>query len=264
MRGRSVFVALAIIVVGTVLLLGNLRLLPANTWPILWPVLLIALGIAMAWPRSSESAREKVSLSARGASSALVRIHHGAGKFVLVGDDLGDRLLTGEFGGGLAREVRQIGSQLRVNLRSAQLGSPFFMFPWEWNEHGLDWSLALNKQLPMSLDLHLGANEALIDLRELEITKLRLETGASKTDLYMSGASARTLASVHCGMAALTLHIPPHVAALIRVQSGLAAVKIDPDRFVRQGNTYRNATFECAAQQLELTLEAGMGAVEIV
>ncbi|MDP3986220.1 MAG: DUF5668 domain-containing protein [Candidatus Veblenbacteria bacterium] len=36
----------ALVIIGLVALLKNLGLIPANTWDIVWPVLLIALGIS--------------------------------------------------------------------------------------------------------------------------------------------------------------------------------------------------------------------------
>jgi len=171
------------------LLLGGLMLanqmgirLPNGTplTELFWPLLLILGG---AWILFGVFYRgkldvENVSIDLQGATSAKVRINHGAGELNIHSGAAGSDFMRGTFLGGLDHKSNRNGNQLDVKIRPARdMGFPF------GGHFKLDWDIAFNADIPVALDLNLGANKTTLDLRDMTVTNLDLDTGASDTEI---------------------------------------------------------------------------------
>lgn len=241
--------------------------LNVNTGKLILPAVLIVLGLWILWGilLGEPSAETKeVAIPLEGAAQAHVRIHHGAGRLrVAAGADPGD-LLTGEFAGGLDHRVKREGDTLDVAMRVPAGWGPHFVVPWVWGPgRMLDWSLVLNGEVPLSLDLETGASDARLDLSNLRVTDLRLETGASATDVTMPAHAGYTRAVIRSGAASLAIRVPPGVAARIRVGGGLAGISVDRNRFPREGGMYRSQDYDTAPNKADVDVETGVGSINI-
>ncbi len=252
------------------LLLGGLMLANAMgiTLPngksfidLFWPLLLILLG---AWilfgafiRRTVES--ESASIDLQGASEAGLVIKHGAGELKLHSGAGANELVHGMFVGGLDYKSTRNGSRLEVQMRPAK---NFMDFPFFGAATQLDWDIALNQNIPIQLRLNLGANKSLIDLHDVNITGLKLETGASKTHLTLP-ARGRFHADFDLGAAALTVTIPAGFSARIRASLGAADMKIDETRFPYNGSYYQSPDYETATDAADISMNAGAASIEI-
>ncbi|MBM4459496.1 MAG: hypothetical protein FJ011_17355 [Chloroflexi bacterium] len=263
MKSGSLFWAVVLILVGVVLLLGNLGVV-AVTWGLIWPLVLIAFGIWILWgglfaPSSVEVVEDSIPL--QGATSARVRINHGAGRLRIGAGALTGDLVSGAFGGGLDKRILHDGDRLDVRMRVPDHGFPFA--PWHWARGAFDWTVSFNREVALELRLETGASANHLDLRELRVTDLRLQTGASATVLRLPATAGQTRARIEAGAASVEIHVPDGVAARIRTQAGLAAIKVDTSRFPRTGGEYRSPDYGTAANCVDLEIEAGVGSVEV-
>ncbi len=267
MRSSNLFWAFVLILVGVILLLGNLGVfdrLEINIWSLVWPLLLIALG---AWfifgylvgpqPREVEAA----SIPLDGASRAEIKINHGAGNLNLAAGDPGSPLVSGAFAGGLSHQTKRVGDTLDVKLRVPERVG--FIFPWMWTAGALDWDVRLNPDIPLALEFETGASRSEIDLSELQVTDLELETGASATVVILPAHAGLTQVKIESGAAAVEVRVPGGVAARIHAQAGLARVGIDETRFPRRGNVYESPDYESAAHKADIKIETGVGSVDV-
>ncbi len=87
-------------------------------------------------------------------------------------------------------------------------------------------------QVPTALTLNVGANKSMLDLRDLNLTDLKLETGASDTHVTLP-ARGRYRADFDLGAASLNITIPDGLSARIRASVGVADFKVDESRFPR-------------------------------
>lgn len=84
-------------------------------------------------------------------------------------------LLEGECTPGTLVKTTTEGDLQKVKIKSA---SDF----WAWAPgEGHNWDLALAKDMPLILDIDSGANTSVLDLHDLQVTELDLDTGASTT-----------------------------------------------------------------------------------
>lgn len=258
-RGRF-FWGLVLLLFGTLLLLNNLGLLPVDVWSLLGPLFLILLGVSVLWGtffrRSAPVERVEVPLD--GAERARVKLRHGAGRLQITSGAPANDLLDGDFGGGLRLDKRQQG-----DLLLADLSLPSNIFPFSWVGDSLDWNVRLNQNIPLELDVEGGANKAEIDLRELRVSDLRLQSGASASYITMPADAGFTRAEVKTGAASVEIVIPESVAGRIRVQSGLGAIDVDDMRFKRSGNEYMSPQFHEAPNKVDIFIETGVGSVKV-
>lgn len=251
------------------LILGGLMLadaagvrLPGGASPMefFWPVLLLLAGFLMILNvfihRKVEVERASIDLD--GASEARLKISHGAGKLKIHSGAGMGVLASGSFAGGLRHTARKTGDKLEVRMRPAadSFGIPFF-----GSGVPLNWDLALNAEVPLELDLDSGANQAEINLRDLRVTSLKLDSGASDTKLTLP-ARGRLRADLDIGAASIDITIPDGVAARIKIDQGASDVKVEA-RFPRVGGVYKSADFENAANAVDLDIDAGAAQIRI-
>ncbi|MEA4906075.1 MAG: hypothetical protein GYA17_18885 [Chloroflexi bacterium] len=264
MRRNSIFWGLAAILVGVVLLLNTLGLLPGNAWTYIWGFFLILLGLwFLISPRlfqHSQAEAETLTLPLDGAHRAEIRIHHGAGELNLSALANSSDLLSGRFVGGVRHKEHYHSDRVTVKLEPF---SEVFIPPAIPPSPGLSWDLALSRAVELQLELHTGASSSNLDLRDLRVTYLRLETGASATVLDLPVNAGHTRFEAETGAASLEVHVPQGVAARIEVESGLAGVNVDLARFPSNGRFYQSGDYETAANRVEMRIQTGVGSVDI-
>jgi len=263
MNRSPAFFGIFLIVVGAVLLVA--LQLGVEVWRLLWPTLIILLGVWMLWgayaSRGAVADRQTAALSLEGAASASLRLRHGAGR-LSVGPGAGaGELFSGTFGGGLDLQSHRRGEVLEADLR---VPSPaiFFPFPWAgWRE--LEWDVHLTDAVPLTIRVQSGASEAKLDLTNLRVTELRIGTGASSTEIRLPSAAGNTKVRIEAGAASVKVWVPQGVGARIRAEGGLSEVKVDPSRFPRQGLVHQSPDYESAANKVDLKITMGVGSVEV-
>jgi hypothetical protein len=136
---------------------------------------------------------------------------------------------------------------------------------WNWNPgDSLDWNIRLNRDIPLSLDIDSGASASTLDLTDLKVVELDIDTGASSTEINLPANAGNTLVDIDSGAASLNIRIPIGVAARIKVKSGITSVNVDPSRFPRlDGGLYQSADFATAANRADITIDTGVGSVEV-
>lgn len=126
--------------------------------------------------------------------------------------------------------------------------------------------LQLSTGVPLELEGRVGASDATLDLRALNVNRLSLDAGASNTTLYLSDRSERASATVRGGASNVLIVIPEGVNARIRPEGGLSSIRVDPARFTSSqtgGGEYRTLSPDGSGRTLELSLRLGAASVEI-
>lgn len=261
LRTRSFFGVL-LVVGGALLLLDSLGLLPVDLAGVWWPLLILAVGLwlvlgGLRGRREPES--ESLTIPLEGASSARLRLRHGAGRLQIQSADEDSQLLHGEFVGGVDSRVRRSGDRLEVELSIRRDWWPDFV---DWRG-GFGWTLGLRPDVPLELELETGAGETSLELDDLQVRKLRIKTGASSTTARLPAHAGQTAVSVEAGVASVELHVPDGVAAQIRSRGGLTEVQVDQQRFPRSGDRYESPDFASAPNRVEIDIQAGVGSIKV-
>ncbi len=238
-----------------------------SAWKLIGPLCLILLGIWVFWQGRSgghvETPPAQKVIPLEGARRARIQIDHGGGRLRLDASTDYEELVAGTFGRGVQVRRSPWGDGAELRLKPAE-GS-FGPFVWLGRNSGSnDWDLGLNNHIPLSLAIHCGARANEFDLEGLRVVDLRLETGASSTELILPAEAGETRVAIAAGMASVRIHVPSGVAARIHTSAGLAGVSVDTGRFPRVGeHRYESPDFGAAANRADIDIEAGMGSIQI-
>jgi hypothetical protein len=264
MRRNNIFWGLLILIIGVLLLLSNLGILTANIWSLLWPLGLILLG---AWfllaPRMARGNREvaNLSLPLEDCREAEVTINHGAGRLEIGPGAEPDVLLSGRFEGGLERTYSQSGNQARIKISlPAELAFPFT--GWGYS-NGFLWQIVLNPEVNYSLRLNTGAGDTRLDLTNLSVSAIRVDTGASNTEVLLPESAGETKVDLHGGANTIKLYVPQNVAARIQVQAVMSGVDVDMARFPKLGGIYQSPDYDTAMNRVDVKFEGGVGSISV-
>lgn len=262
MGRNSVFWGIVLVLFGAILLLDNLGIIRnVDIWPLAGSLLLIALGIRLLFRRSFSSQGEtrQLSIPLDSAERARLRLNHGAGRLRLASGAGPGMFMEGDFSKETTQRVERRGKEVDVRL-----SSEIFIFPFFWGpDDAINWSVRLNREIPIALDLEIGANEATLDLSDLLISEVYLKSGANATDIRLPSNSGLTRVRISSGAASVNLHIPQGVAAQISSRSGLSSINVDTQRFPKAGQNYRSLDYEAAANKVDIDIEMGVGSVTI-
>ena len=261
LRG-NLFWGIVLIFLAALLLASQQGWIKGDIFGYFWPVVVILFGIwlltgALGKGRSAARA-QALSIPLENARSARIKLDHGAGRLNIQAGAASTELLNGAFGAEVESSTRFEADQLQVKLRN----SPHF---WAWYPgESLDWDIHLNGEIPLSLKIDSGASSSTLDLTDLKVVDLDIDTGASSTEVNLPADAGNTRVDIDSGAASLNLRIPTGVAARIRVKSGIASVNVDSNRFPRlDGGLYQSADYATAANRADITIDTGVGSVEI-
>jgi hypothetical protein len=263
MRQRSsLFWGIVLIVLAALLLFNQLGWLKGNIFDYFWPLLIILFGFFLlvgALGRGrSKATGQTFSIPLENARSARIKLDHAAGRLNIRAGAASTEVLNGVFGSEVDYKSRLEADQLQVKIRN----SPNF---WVWVPgENLDWDICLNGDVPLTLKVDSGASASTLDLTDLKVAELDIQAGASSTEVSLPANAGNTLVDIHTGASSLKIHIPAAVAARIKVKSGLASVNVDSSRFPRlDGGLYQSADYATAANRADITIDTGVGSVDI-
>ncbi|MDT8305201.1 MAG: toast rack family protein [Anaerolineae bacterium] len=145
------------------------------------------------------------------------------------------------------------------------------------------WDLRFSDALPLEMTVRLGAGENRLNLADLNVRRLSLETGAGETTL-LAGGNLRDLdvqggvgelevnlatgtwaedltAHIRGGVGSTLLILPADVGVRVEVQQGLGSV--NASGLAKDGNVYTNAAYGQSDATLSLRVESGVGEVTL-
>jgi len=259
-RRRNLFWGGVLIVLAGLLLLKQMGAIVGDIFGYFWPILIIAYGIWLItgfFARNRPVEGEQVSIPHEGATSAIVKLNHGAGRLTLQSGAGSGEIVNGTFGTGLSHTSHIENGRMEVKLST-------FHQAWAWwPGESMDWDIRLNGDIPLSLKIDSGASASILDLSDLRVTDLEIRTGASSTQLTLPTNAGNTHVDIDTGASSLKVNVPSGVAASIRVKRGITSVNVNP-RFPRlDGDLYQSTDYGNAANRIDMTINAGVGSIEV-
>lgn len=147
-----------------------------------------------------------------------------------------------------------------------------------------EWDLKLNEDVPMAMELNLGAGPTNLTLGSLNLTNLDINGGAGNVDLDLNGSQAlRRLnfdagagevtidltgdwqndldARIAGGLGNINVRVPGNVGVSIEVQTGVGGV--DANGLTKDGNTYVNDAYGTSDVTLRIAINGGVGQINL-
>jgi hypothetical protein len=219
---------------------------------------LLACGLGTT-ARTGETITDTQSVDRGGATSAAVALEFSAGELRVWGGS--DGLMDASFRYNVSEwePVVDYAVQGAVgNLRVRHSGSDTLPVGDPVNE----WDIQLEDGVPMDLEISMGAGISDLQLADLDLTSVTIDSGASSTNVNLAGAWEHDLqASITGGVGELTVDLPSEMGVRVIVDTGIGSVTTSG--LSRDGEAYVNDAYGSASYTLTLDLSVGVGAVTL-
>ncbi len=246
--GGAELIGIVLIVVGGFYLVGNAGIVNVD-WSVLWPILLIVVGLFIVVAAFGGSRRGGITSTAvprdgvsaldldLGVGAGAFRVGAGAAQLVEVESDDDD----------VRSRVDRHGEQARVELRQ-----DVAWFPFSWRGR-TRWDVRLAPDVPTRLSVNGGAGDFLVDMGGLMVRSAHLSLGAAQIRVVLPRPTGEIRVVIRSGASSITVEVPPGVEARVS-SSGLLSV------------TGRNETpgFGAATNRVLVDIAAGASSVRIV
>ena len=300
MKSRNIFGGLLIVLLGIVFLLNNLGMIGWDIWWVFadfWPLILIALGVRLIFRRSvivqiivlimifvlpvayylgygktsyqrwvhpggmrnAETYNWSLTKD-EGIITGELKMSVGAGKISLKDSDM---LATLDATSYDKPEIKAESSGNKQSIKIDQASGRFPMMPRMYfvNE---EWAITLNRDVIWDLDVDTGAATAIYDLSKIKFSRFDLDSGAGKLRIVFGDLGISGEVDIDCGAGEVTLIIPESVGVEAKLHTGVGKKDLSGRAWIQKDDTYTSSNFEQAATKLNISLDAGVGAVSLL
>ncbi|HEX6474251.1 MAG TPA: DUF5668 domain-containing protein [Candidatus Limnocylindria bacterium] len=247
---------------GVILLLSTTGVLGLDAWELItqwWPLVLILLGlwflVFALFPRAQPAGSiNHVSVPLAGVEDAWVKVRFGGGE-LNAGPAPPGIALSGAFEAAPAR-LREVGAG-RWELE------PESWMNWGWSGGAARWQIGLTTEVPLELELEVGAAKTRVDLAETRLRRLRIGTGASDTRVRLPKEAGETFVRAEGGAASITFEVPSGVAARVRSRMTLGSTHVD-SQFPQTADGWESPDWGTATNRVEIEIQGGVGSASVV
>ena len=198
---------------------------------------------------------------AEGDTEVEASIDMGAGKLIVTGD--ADDVMDAEFEFGDPSWEPEVSYNVTNGKGELEVDTPSGLKTFPSGNTRYEWDIALGNTLPLDLSVNMGAGEVDLDLRGLDVRKLRVNLGAGESTIDLSGVWSNDLtADINTGAGELTLRVPANVGVrIVGYRDGLGSYRADG--FEQDGDALVNDAWETADVKFEIELTRGLGEVTV-
>jgi N-terminal domain of toast_rack, DUF2154/Domain of unknown function (DUF5668) len=203
---------------------------------------------------------ESRTVDAQGAKSVDAHLDLGAGELRLSGG--ARQLLDAHFDYTAAEGVPEVqyntsGGTGHLSISQHRGGGVHF-----GNDENV-WDLKFADDVPMDLELNMGAGQADITLAQIEVHRLEAHMGAGEMNLDLSGDWKHDLeGTIHGGVGEATIRLPKDTGVMVHASGGIGS--IDAQGLHENGSEYTNDAYGKSAVTIHLNIEGGIGQINLI
>jgi hypothetical protein len=289
-RGEGVVGGALLAGLGVVFLAANLGTLAVDIWGLLlrvWPLFLVAWGIDIMIGRRSWLASlvgavvilalfagvlvwvgvginpsaavqgEAVSQELGEATDASIRLEPGAGSLhvdaLAESGSLVEGTVDPRYSQNVTSEYSLDGTSATYTLRSSAVTIVYL----GRDAAGWDWDLGLTKEIPLDLQVNLGAGEAELDLTGLQIGDLNVNLGVGQAVVTLPSEGAYN-ADISGAVGQVIVYVPEGLGVRLETNTGIAASQV-PDGYTKVGSAYVSPGYDSAENRVDLHVGTAIG-----
>ncbi|HOX41090.1 MAG TPA: DUF5668 domain-containing protein [bacterium] len=295
MRFGRIFWGLLLVLIGVLFLGSNMNWWSLNVFALLadfWPVLLVIIGtrivfgeespiplivliLAMAGIiavaaspgllknsafkqysadiRENEEANQNTSFALNNASEANYDINIGAINFSIVSTDNADKLYEATFNSptSLITDNSVKNGKANISVRE-EINRRWYR---QVGERTLE--MKLNPNIPSKLKIDSGASKFDFDLREIKVTTLDFNSGATSGKITLGSKENNVETTINAGASNFAIELPKDFGIQIISESALTSLDYPGITLEKEGNTYKSPGYDSSAKKLKLNVRAG-------
>lgn len=156
-------------------------------------------------------------------------------------------------------EIRYDTSGFRGDLTVRQ---PHVSFNIGSSDSPNNWDLRLNDDVPMDLEVRVGAGKSVLELGSLYLRSLEVHLGAGEINLDLTGKWRKSMeARIRGGVGKAVVRLPKDVGIEARARGGIGSIHVSG--LERSGDIYTNEPAVKSPVTLHLDIEGGVGEIRL-
>lgn len=253
-RNPSVWWGGVLVIVGVLFLLANLGVLNNVDWDVIWPLLLIALGVWLILARigpGSTSADVDSAEPREGLEKATLELAIGAARIDVRSAALDDQLYRVHIQhAGMPPDVKFDRSTGTVRISQR--------VEWFMGARRLHIDAKLSDAVPWKISCSTGAIRGDFDLSSTSISEFGCRTGASRLDLALGRPKGTVPLHIEGGALTVDIARPAGVPVQVHASGGAVQLHVDGSRQDGLGTrTWKSDGFDAAADRYDVTVSGG-------
>jgi hypothetical protein len=129
-------------------------------------------------------------------------------------------------------------------------------------DYRYEWNLRFTQDVPIDLDVILGAGSGKLNFSQISLTNLDLEVGAGDMEIDLTGGREVDLdGNIRGGVGKLTILLPNEVGVIVNINGGLG--NINTNGLTLTGDRYVNDSYGDTSVTIRLVIEGGIGEIEL-
>jgi hypothetical protein len=230
--------------------------------PVAVIIILILLGYAV-WPgrNSRYTLHDTQAVSLQGAQSVTANIDIPSGSLDVAGGASASQLLNANFDYHESDghpQVEYSVSGTHGDLSITQENKLHLHIATSRN----DWQLRFADNVPMDMNVQIGAGSSNLRLQGLGVKNLDVQAGVGQLDLDLTGPRKSDLhVDIHGGVGTAVIRLPKDVGVRVHASGGIGDVS--QHGLTRDGDDYVNAALGKTPVTIDLTIEGGIGTVSL-
>ncbi|MEW5979985.1 MAG: toast rack family protein [Acidobacteriota bacterium] len=125
-----------------------------------------------------------------------------------------------------------------------------------------EWNLSLNGDVPTDLNVELGVGKSRLELGEIQLQQLSVQTGVGEAVLDLVGAWKKDLhARIKGGVGEVTVRLPSDVGVRVDASKGIGSIKATGLK--QDNNVFTNESYGKSEINLNIRIEAGVGTIRL-
>lgn len=198
-------------------------------------------------------------LDRQGATTLRASLKLGAGEITLRGG--ATHLFEGTFQFGPAYDKPRI--DYHVSGGTGELEVSQDQRATTFGNSGNEWSLRFADDMPLELNIDLGAGKEDLQFRNMALRKLELNVGAGRVDVDLTGDRNQDLnAEIKGGVGEANVRLPKNVGVSVHASGGIGS--IDTDGLRKEDGEYVNEAYGKSHATIHLTVQGGIGAIHLI
>ena len=126
-----------------------------------------------------------------------------------------------------------------------------------------DVTVRVANEIPLSLVVNAGAGEFVMDLHDVRTTDARLNVGASSTTVVLPRPTGDVPVRIEGGASSIVIEIPADVEARVTVTGGLISSSSSNARAIKNGNVIETAGYATAKDRVTVSVNGGASSVSV-
>lgn len=252
-------------------------------------LILVFAGPKMGFAPESSTTTDVISEPLGDAETARIDLDFGIGEATITALEDSTNLLEAEITHLGDLEFTVSGEQEKVvRLREEEHHLHFDLFDF-FEDQNLRWDVGLSPEIPLSIRIDCGVGESDLDLSQLIITKLDLDSGVGDKTITLPATGSKYEVKVDVGVGQIELRledgidvtididggvgdtiivVPENVGVRLVGEIGVGEIKVpgsyshtnaDEDRIVGESGVWESSNYDDAAHIVTITYDGGVG-----